>query len=162
MGDSGLVGGEQGLADLGGPGQGVREGERAGGEVAQGRAVYAVPGVDEGAPAADVGGAVVVNGDNVRVGKALGDADFPAEGGLAYGTALIQFDDLECDPVAFLEVVGAPYLAHASAADRVHQPVTVGHRCAAHRSSRSSFSAPRLAARVHRRPWRRAGGAEHT
>src|SRR5690606_38957778 len=122
----------QGLTDVDRPGQGLGDGERAPGERVQRPSDHEVHGQEEDSAAVEVGGAVVADGDDVGVGQARGDLCLAAEGRFLYRVPLPYQDDLEGDVVGLVEVLGAPHSAHASAADRLLQPVPVGDRRAAH------------------------------
>ncbi len=130
--DAAVVGVLQGLTDVDRPGQGLGDGERAPGERVQRPSDHEVHGQEKDSAAVEVGGAVVPDGDDVRVGQARGDLCLAAEGRFLYRVPLPYQDDLEGDVVGLVEVLSAPHSAHASAADRLLQPVPAGDRRVAH------------------------------
>ncbi|GGR64088.1 hypothetical protein GCM10010251_95890 [Streptomyces aurantiogriseus] len=133
MYDTGAVGGEQSLADVVGPGHSVGDsGGADGGDGAQRSAGDEIHDEISNPLAVEVGTAVVVNRDDVRMRQPGCDACFPAEAGLVHGARLGHRDDFEGDVVATLDVFGVPDLSYAALADDVDQPVAARHRGAAH------------------------------
>lgn len=130
--DAAAVGCLQGLADLDRPGQGLGNGERAAGEGVQRPSVDEVHGQEEDPAAVEVGDAMLPDGNNVGVGQARGDLRLAAEGRFPHQVPLPHRNDLQGEVMVLVEVFCAPHGTHASAADRLLQPVPAGDRRGAH------------------------------